>query len=85
MLSMQMELIGCLLLKFWLTLGSVVSTPQLCTLAEWYSLAMRSFRIFGKWSVPSKQANIHMHVRNEVMLVWGSLRLAPISMKNLQN
>ena len=27
---------------------------------------------------PSKQANIHMHVHNEVMLVWGSLRLTPI-------
>ena len=26
----------------------------------------------------SKQANIHMHVHNEVTLVWGSLRLAPI-------
>ena len=27
----------------------------------------------------SKQANIHTHVRNEVTLVWGSLRLAPIN------
>jgi len=27
----------------------------------------------------SKQANIHMHVCNEVTLVWGLLRLAPIS------
>ena len=26
----------------------------------------------------SKQASIHMHVRNVVTLVWGSLRLAPI-------
>ena len=25
----------------------------------------------------SKQASIHIHVRNEVTLVWGSLRLAP--------
>ena len=25
----------------------------------------------------SKQANIHTHVRNAVLLVWGSLRLAP--------
>ena len=31
--------------------------------------------IYGKWSV---QANIHTHGCNEVMLVWGSLRLAPI-------
>ena len=38
---------------------------------------MRLFKIFGKWSV---QANIHTHVRNEVTLVWGSLRLAPINM-----
>ena len=35
--------------------------------------------IYGKWSVQaSKQANIHTHVCNEVTLVWGSLRLAPI-------
>ena len=25
------------------------------------------------------QANIHTHVRNEVTLVWGSLRLTPIT------
>ena len=53
MLSMQRELIGCLLLKFWLTLGSVVSTPQLCALAEWYSLTsggsggIGSSQVFG--------------------------------------
>jgi len=35
--------------------------------------------IYGKWSVQaSKQANIHMHRCNEVMLVWGLLLLAPI-------
>ena len=26
----------------------------------------------------SKQADIHMHMRNAVTLVWGSLRLAPM-------
>ena len=41
---------------------------------------MRSFKIYGKWSVQaSKQANIHTHVCNAVTLVWGSLRLAPIT------
>ena len=35
--------------------------------------------IYGKWSVQaSKQANIHTHGCNEVTLVRGSLRLAPI-------
>ena len=42
--------------------------------------------IYGKWSVhtdqaskqASKQANIHMYGCNEVTLVWGLLRLAPI-------
>jgi len=29
----------------------------------------------------SKQASIHMHGRNEVTLVWGSLRLTPIIYK----
>ena len=28
---------------------------------------------------PSKQANIHTHMRNAVTLVWGLLRLAPIN------
>ena len=38
----------------------------------------RLFKISGKWSVQaSKQALIHTRVRNEVTLVWGSLRLAP--------
>ena len=36
---------------------------------------MHSFEIYGKWSV---QANMHTHVCNEVTLVRGSLRLAPI-------
>ena len=32
------------------------------------------------WSVhASKRTSIHTHVRNEVTLVWGSLRLVPIS------
>ena len=38
------------------------------------------FKILGKYSQSkqaNKLANIHTHVRNEVMLVWGSLRLAP--------
>ena len=35
---------------------------------------------YGKWSVQaSKQANIHTHMCNEATLVWGSLRLAPIT------
>ena len=29
----------------------------------------------------SKQANIHTHVSNAVPLVWGSLRLAPITLR----
>jgi len=32
------------------------------------------------WSVhASKHTSIHTHAHNEVMLVWGSLRLAPIN------
>jgi len=35
---------------------------------------------YGKWSVQASkhQANIHTYMCNEVTLVWGSLRLAPI-------
>ena len=37
---------------------------------------MRLFKIYSKWLVQAnKQASKHM--RNAVMLVWGSLRLAP--------
>ena len=38
-------------------------------------------RAYLKFSVSgrSKQANIHTHVRNEVTLVWGTLRLAAIN------
>ena len=35
---------------------------------------MRSFKIYGKWSV---QASIHTHVRNEVALVWGLAQARP--------
>jgi len=38
--------------------------------------------IYGKWPVQaSKQAKIHTHGCNEVTLVWGLLRLAPIKLK----
>ena len=40
---------------------------------------MRSFKIFGIWVQTDRQTYIHTHVRNAVTLVWGSLRLAPIS------
>ena len=39
-LSLHRELLGCLLLKFWQTGRSVVSTLQLCALAEWYFLTV---------------------------------------------
>jgi len=34
--------------------------------------------VVGPSKQASKQANIHTHECNEVMLVWGSLKLAPI-------
>jgi len=37
-------------------------------------IAYLKFPVCGR----STQASIHMHVRNEVTLVWGLLRLAPI-------
>ena len=49
-------------------------TFELCT-CKWN----RIFKISGMWSVhASKHTSIHTHARNEVTLVWGSLRLAPI-------
>ena len=47
---------------------------------------MHSFKILKNYlrymaatKQASKQASTHTHVRNAVTLVWGSLRLAPIS------
>ena len=40
-----------------------------------FKLAYLKFSVSGR----SKQASIHTHVRNAVTLVWGLLRLAPIS------
>ena len=40
-----------------------------------FNSAHLKFTVYG----PSKQANIHTHVRSAVPLVWGSLRLAPIT------
>ena len=34
------------------------------------------------WGQDYKQASKHMHVHNAVILVWGSLRLAPIKVLN---
>ena len=39
---------------------------------------------YGHSKQASKQANIHTHVRNAVPLVWGSLRLAPIMARGIQ-
>ena len=36
------------------------------------------FTVYGRKQA-SKQASIHTHVRNAVPLVWGSLRLTPIT------
>ena len=67
---------------------SVVSTPgnRCCTLAIATSStsvilkihAHLKFSVSGRSKQASKQASIHKHVCNEVMVVWGSLRLAPI-------
>ena len=41
------------------------------------------FKIYSKWSVQTK--SIHTHVHNAVTLVWGSLRLTPITGKRVNN
>ena len=79
-------LTGRLKYRQWLT-GSLQVDFQVVALASHasrqssWNIWICSFKIYGKWSVQaSKQTNIHTHVRNEVTLVWGSLRLAPITM-----
>ena len=42
------------------------------------------FKISGMWSVhASKHTSIHTDARNEVTLVWGSLRLAPTTVSTV--
>ena len=59
---------------------AVSFTPTLCSgsspslIAGWVWDCYLKFRVYGR-----KQANIHTHMCNAVMLVWGSLRLAPIN------
>ena len=45
------------------------------------ALASEFHWIKNFWYVvePNKRASLHMHVRNEVTLVWGSLKFAPIN------
>ena len=51
----------------------------ICMISIFVKYLKALIKIYGKWSVQaSKQANIHTHVRNDVTVVWGSLRLAPI-------
>ena len=40
---------------------------------------MHSFEIYGKWLVQTNM-DIYTQVFDAVMLVWGSLKLAPITM-----
>ena len=61
---------------------SPLQITKCCTLAIALHLVILKFNhTHLKFTVygTSKQANIHMHVRNAVPLVWGSLRLAPIT------
>ena len=47
------------------------------------NLNIRSFNLNFRYMATSKQADIHMHVRNAAMLVWGSLRLTPMNIQYL--
>ena len=39
----------------------------------------RAFKIYGIWLQTSKHVHMLTHFRNAVPLVWGSLKLAPIT------
>ena len=52
---------------------------------EIFECAHFKFTVSGWSKQASKQTNIHTHVRNEVTLVWGSLRLAPITARAHKN
>ena len=45
---------------------------------NFWEIFKRAFKIYGIWPQASKQARMITHFRNAVLLVWGSLRLAPI-------
>ena len=47
-----------------------------------FKCAHLKFTAYG-FKKSSKQASTHMHVRNVVTLVWGSLRLTPITVSTV--
>ena len=77
MLSMQIELIVCRLLKVSAN-RSVVSTPQLCTLAEWYSLKMDDFLsqcLFTLWLYKAGEERALNGGTCPTKFMWGSVFL----------
>ena len=50
---------------------------------EIFECANLKFTASGQSKQANKQASIHTHMRNAVMLAWGSLRLAPIRPKQI--
>ena len=55
---------------------STLQLPTKCTRTfNFREIFKRAFKIYGIWP----QGRIHTHLRNAVPLVWGSLRLAPIT------
>ena len=57
--------------------GATVSERLLCARAN--EIAYLKFPVCGRSTQASKHTSIHTHACNEVTLVWGSLRLAPIT------
>ena len=58
------------------------SSPGLCTRTfNFQEIFKRTFKIYGIWPQARSVVYIHTHLRNAVPLVWGSLRLAPISFR----
>ena len=64
----------CGLAVGWVALHRQQAGTRETSLREIFKCAHLKFTVYGR-----KQASIHTHFRNAVMLVWGSLRLAPIT------
>ena len=62
--------------------GSTPALPCKCMRSRTFNfreIFKRAFKIYGIWPQAQSVGRIHTHLRNAVPLVWGSLRLAPIT------
>ena len=66
--------------------GSSLALPFKCTRTfNFREIFKRAFKIYGIWPQARSVDRIHTHLPNAVPLVWGSFRLTPIILENVEH